>query len=196
MIVAERRPVVVAIAGPNGAGKSTFYATQLKDLGLPFVNADDLARQLALNPYEAASAADGIRRELAKDGRSFVFETVFSDPVGDKVNFLTELVADGYQVVLCYMGIPSAAVSEQRVAMRVSKGGHDVPAKKIEERYGRTLRNLSLAIRKLPEVRVYDNADLSHPYRVAAHFVNGTVKDLRKPAPKWLLPVFEELKRG
>ena len=114
--------------------------------------------------------------------------------MGDKVTFLSELVASGYQVVLCYIGIPSAEVSEQRVAMRVSKGGHDVPANKIQERYGRTLGNLSLAIRKLPEVRVYDNSDLSHPYRMAAHFVNGTAKEMRKPTPKWLSSVLQELK--
>jgi len=33
------------LAGGNGAGKSTFYRTQLEPLGVPFVNADVLAKK-------------------------------------------------------------------------------------------------------------------------------------------------------
>ena len=98
------RPLVVAIAGPNGAGKSTLYETQLKPLGLRFVNADNIARQLDLEAYAAAGAADVARRELFLQRASFVFETVFSDPVGDKVAFLKEMEAAGYRVILCFIG--------------------------------------------------------------------------------------------
>ena len=123
----DRRPIVVAIAGPNGAGKSTFYQAHLKNVGLQFVNADDLARELALEPYEAAGVADAVRRQLLSRKESFIFETVFSDPVGEKLSFLKEAEDAGYTVVLCYVGLSSAAVSKTRVSMRVSQGGHDVP---------------------------------------------------------------------
>jgi predicted ABC-type ATPase len=185
-VVADGRPLAIAIAGPNGAGKSTFYETQLKRMGLPFVNADNLARQLDVDAYKAASAADDIRRELVRQRGSFVFETVFSDPVGDKVTFLREMEAASYQVILCYIGISGADVSEQRVSMRVSKGGHDVPQRKIEERYGRTLNNLKLAIDGLPEVRVFDNDDLERPYRLVAHLEKGRAVTMNPPIPKWL----------
>jgi len=33
------------LAGGNGAGKTTFYRLQLEPLGMPFVNADILAKQ-------------------------------------------------------------------------------------------------------------------------------------------------------
>ena len=181
----EKRPLVIAIAGPNGAGKSTFYETQLSEFGLRFVNADNLARQLDLDPYKAAAAADRVRRELAQMRASFVFETVFSDPVGDKVNFLKSLEADGYQVVLCYIGISSADVSDQRVSIRVSKGGHDVPSGKIQERYARTLSNLKLAIEQLGDVRVFDNDNLDYPYRLVARCAYGSVMELGRPMPEW-----------
>lgn len=47
------------LAGGNGSGKSTFYRTRLASSGLPFVNADILAKQLfPLSPeshsYDAA----------------------------------------------------------------------------------------------------------------------------------------------
>ena len=43
----DRRPLIVAIAGPNGAGKSTFYELHLAAAGLPFVNADVIAREMS-----------------------------------------------------------------------------------------------------------------------------------------------------
>ena len=188
--VGSKRPLVIAIAGPNGAGKSTFYETQLVELGLRFVNADNLARQLDLDPYKAAAAADRVRRELAQMRESFVFETVFSDPVGDKVDFLKSLEADGFKVVLCYIGISAADVSEQRVAMRVSKGGHDVPSTKIQERYARTLSNLKLAIGQLGDVMVFDNDDLDYPYRLVAKCAYGSVGELGTQVPEWLRGLF------
>lgn len=46
-------PVLVLLAGPNGAGKSTFYAHFLAAEGLPFINADLIARDLAYFRPEA-----------------------------------------------------------------------------------------------------------------------------------------------
>jgi predicted ABC-type ATPase len=71
------RPLLVAIAGPNGAGKTTFYHSHLKACGLRFLNADVLAREIGLQPYDAARAAAALREELLAQRESFVFETVF-----------------------------------------------------------------------------------------------------------------------
>lgn len=186
----DRRPVVVALAGPNGAGKTTFFHAHLAAAGLRFVNADVLARELGVpDAYAAARAADAIRRQLVEQRESFVFETVFSDPQGDKLGFLQHAVAQGYNVVLCFIGLPGAAMSEERVAMRVSQGGHDVPTGKLLERFPRTLANLRAAIRVLPNVWVFDNDDLRSPYRRVAVFENGTAERLSKPLPKWLRPL-------
>src|ERR1051326_3799236 len=101
--VYDQRPILIAIAGPNGAGKSTFYHAHLSAAGMRFVNADVIARDLALSPYEAANVADTLRRQLLSQGESFIFETVFSDPVGAKVTFLEEAARRGHIVVLCYV---------------------------------------------------------------------------------------------
>jgi len=91
----EDRPLLIVLAGPNGAGKSTFYRTYLARHGLPFVNADEIARKNGLRPYSAARVAVEQRRYLLITRKSFVFETVFSDPVGDKANFLLRARAEG-----------------------------------------------------------------------------------------------------
>jgi predicted ABC-type ATPase len=182
----DRRPIVVAIAGPNGAGKTTFFEAHLKSTGLRFLNADVVARELEVDAYESALMIAALRTELVNQRESFIFETVFSDPVGDKLGFLKQAAQSGYAVVLCFVGIAGAGTSEQRVAMRVSQGGHDVPPVKLFERFPRTLANLAAAIRELPCVLVFDNDDLKTPFRHAAVYAVGQTVQLNKPVPSWL----------
>lgn len=198
----DRRPIVVALAGPNGAGKSTFFHSHLQPAGLRFVNADRIARELRLEPYAAARVADALRRELVRQRESFVFETVFSDPVGDKLTFLRETAQAGYTVVLCFIGVSEPAVCEERVAMRVSQGGHDVPSEKLLSRFPRVMSNLKAAIRELPNVWVFDNHDLRHPFRRLAIFQNGECMDVNKDemsksgtkqdVPEWFRAVLDQ----
>jgi len=182
----DRRPIVVALAGPNGAGKSTFFDSHLARTGLRFVNADVLALSLGMDPYAAAKHADALRRELVELRESFIFETVFSDPVGEKLEFLKETERAGYTVLLIFIGISGPEISDDRVAMRVSQGGHDVPAEKIIGRYPRVMSNLGRALAELSNVRVYDNSDLARPYRLVAVKENGREIELQEPAPEWL----------
>ena len=187
----DREPVLVAIAGPNGAGKTTFYETQLRRTGLRFVNADVLAREFETDPYNAAKLADQLRIELAKRRESFVFETVFSDPVGDKLTFLKQAAASGYTVVLCFIGLKSASLSSDRVAMRVSQGGHDVPEDKLEARFPRILNNLQAAIRELPHVEIFDNSVSTRPFQRVCIFEQGQLIVAEETVPEWLRPLLD-----
>ncbi|HWF66137.1 MAG TPA: zeta toxin family protein [Acidobacteriaceae bacterium] len=185
----DLRPVIVALAGPNGAGKTTFYYAHLQQAGLRLVNADVIARELNLGPYEAVKVAASIRQELIRQRESFVFETVFSDPVGDKLSFLKETAQAGYTVLLCFIGISGPTVSEERVAMRVSQGGHDVSTERLLARYPRVLTNLKAAIRELPHVWIFDNDNLRTPFRLVAECESGHLAKLQRPVPAWLRPL-------
>jgi predicted ABC-type ATPase len=182
----NRRPIVVAVAGPNGAGKSTFFDAHLSDMGLRFVNADQLALWMGIDPYKAAALADAVRRQLVAQRESFIFETVFSDSQGDKLNFLKETERSGYTVLLIFIGIARPEISDQRVAMRASRGGHDVPRQKLFDRFPRTMNNLKRALVELSNVEVYDHSDLDIGYRLVASRVNGRNIKLREPVPAWL----------
>jgi hypothetical protein len=110
---------------------------------------------------------------LVRQRESFVFETVLSDPAGET----------GYNTILCFIGITGPEVSEQRVAMRVSQGGQDVPSDKLKERFPRILANLKSALRELPHIRIYDNNDLRTPYRPVA-IVESESRDITAPGPE------------
>lgn len=187
--ILTRRPIIVALAGPNGAGKTSFYRAFLQLSGLRFVNADVLALELQLDPYQGAKLADRLRRQLVEQRESFIFETVFSDPVGDKLSFLKEAQAIGYTAVLFFIGVDSFRTSGDRVAMRVSKGGHDVPPEKLLQRYPRVLNNLKRALIELPNVRIYDNSLVGGSPRLVATRENGKKIQLHPPTPTWLRPL-------
>lgn len=188
MRVLDRRPILIALAGPNGAGKTTFYRAFLASSGLYFVNADVIAKELKVDAYRAAEMAGVFRQQLIEQRVSFVFETVFSDPVGDKLGFLKEAETFGYTVVLLFIGIHNPQISDERVAMRVSQGGHDVPRGKLVQRYPRVMRNLRKALLELSNVRVYDNSELADPYRMVLIREDGGALTTFEPIPDWLLP--------
>ncbi|HYG77356.1 MAG TPA: zeta toxin family protein [Planctomycetota bacterium] len=183
--ILSKTPLILAIAGSNGAGKTTFYSTFLASRGLPFINADVMALAHHLDAYDAAELAQKLRARMVDLRRSFVFETVLSDPDGEKVAFLRSAADSGYTVVLCFIALESVEISSERVAMRVLQNGHDVPGEKLHARFPRTLENLKRAVVALPNVFIYDNSDLSSPYKLVATSRNGRV-DLAENCPAWL----------
>ena len=185
----DRRPILVALAGPNGAGKTTFYHAHLSPSGLRFLNPDLIAKELWLTPEDTSKAATGLRQVLVQQRESFVFETVFSDPVGDKIGFLKHAADSGYTIVLCFIGLAGVGTSEERVAMRVSQGGHDVSPEKLAARFPRTMANLEQAIRVLPYVFIYDNEDLRTPFRKVAVVEHGNPSYVSEFVPTWLAPL-------
>ena len=107
------------LAGGNGSGKSTFYRNRLAPLGLPFINADILARQLypqspEAHSYDAAIVAAEMRSRLLREKRSFCVETVFSHP--SKIDFVAQAKTMGYEVVLVFIHLDLISLNKARVA--------------------------------------------------------------------------------
>lgn len=179
-------PQLIFLAGPNGAGKSTFYLTYLRELGLYFVNADELVQMTGIPNEEAARAADAVRAELLNHRESFITETVFSDPVGSTLGFLRDAITAGYHVRVIFIGLANVVLSDARVTSRVAQGGHDVPAERLARRYAQSLANLKAAIALVPEVHVYDNSSSEEPFRSVLVTKNGKIGSAASPLPAWL----------
>lgn len=140
-------PVCTIIAGPNGAGKTTFALDYLPNVAncSRFINADLIAAGLSpLAPERELVAASRIFlreiEEAVQRREDFAFETTLAGRTYLKL--IKQLKADGWQVELVYLALPSMEMSKLRVAERVAHGGHNIPVKDIERRFARSLRNL------------------------------------------------------
>lgn len=141
------QPTCTIIAGPNGAGKTTFALDYLPNVAncSRFINADLIAAGLSpLAPERELVAASRIfLREITEAilrREDFAFETTLAGRTYLKL--IKQLKADGWQVELVYLALPSMGMSKLRVAERVRDGGHNIPVKDIERRFARSLRNL------------------------------------------------------
>lgn len=187
-------PLLVFLAGPNGAGKSTFFAEYLQRLGLPYVNADDIARRLrAADPAASRDAidrrafreAERLRTALLEAGIGFCTETVFSDPHGAKLKFLESARRRGFATVLVFIGLASVALSIARVHQRTRQGGHDIPDATLRARFPRTLANMRAAIPLVDDAFLFDNSFFDHPYRIVAVYRRGRLVSRHPPRPPW-----------
>lgn len=192
---------MVILVGPNGAGKSTFYRLRLAGLSWPFINADVLARSLTEvgapvgeeTERLAAELAGRKRREMIEQGRSFITETVFSDPVGAKVEMLREAQSEGYAIVMLFICVDSAELSAWRVQSRVAGGGHDVPANRIAPRYERMRLNVKAALPFVDFALIIDNSSLDQPFRPVASTAKGRVLQREQALPWWAEDVLEAI---
>ncbi len=134
------------LGGPNGAGKTTGALSILpQELQIVhFVNADLIARGLspldpALADYDAARIMLQRMQELRDRRENFAIETTLASK--SLVRFVKECKIEGYEVRLVYVALDNPETAVRRVAIRVAKGGHDIPEETIRRRYFRSLRN-------------------------------------------------------
>lgn len=159
------RPNLYIIAGCNGAGKTTASMSVLPDVleCEEFVNADEIARGLSpFHPEEMAIVAGKLmlRRidELLAAHRSFAIETTLA--TRSYKSLVRRAQAEGYGVYLLFFWLPSPFMAEDRVAMRVASGGHNIPTDVIHRRYWLGLNNLFDIFAPIVDYwSMYDNSD-------------------------------------
>lgn len=119
------QPVLLFLAGPNGSGKTTFFEAYLEPLGLPYVDADRIARLLRASDPNVSR--DSIDRHAFHEAR-------------------------GFAVFLVFIGPESGALSIARVQQRVQQGRTRRPDDRLRARFPRTLANpreaVTLAVRQ------------------------------------------------
>ncbi|CAN5246753.1 hypothetical protein BH24PSE2_BH24PSE2_20570 [soil metagenome] len=161
---------IVVLAGVNGAGKSSVAGEAIREAGGEFFNPDVAARSLLDgHPGMSIEQANAQAWELGRQGleRAFVrgeffaFETTLG---GNTIpGMLRKGAGKGAAIHVSYVGLATAELHIQRVRSRVAAGGHDIPEKKIRERYRTSRAKLITLMPVLASLRVYDNSVEADP---------------------------------
>lgn len=105
-----------------------------------------------------------------------------------KVNLLCEAQAKGFRTYLYYVATDSPDLNVERVRLRVERGGHDVPEKKIRERYTRSLSLLVDAIRCTNRAYLFDNTSEGSAKEWLAEFTDGAEYEFKtRKMPQWFI---------
>jgi predicted ABC-type ATPase len=164
---------IIIIAGPNGAGKTSFAKEYLPAAheGLVYVNADEIARELAgLDPtavhLDLRAGREMLSRidSLVAARTEFMFETTLASL--SYARKIPRWQARGYTVAVIYLRLPSVAVAIDRVGRRVAAGGHSVPEAIIRQRFAKSIEYLESYYKPLvDEWYVWDS--LEDEFRLA-----------------------------
>jgi predicted ABC-type ATPase len=141
-------PNIYIIAGCNGAGKTTASFTVLPEMldCNEFVNADEIAK--GLSPFQPETVSFHAGRimleritELIDLEVDFAFETTLTTISYKNTIELARL--KGYKITLLFFWLNDIKLAIERVATRVSEGGHNIPEEVIIRRYFKGLANLT-----------------------------------------------------
>lgn len=95
--------------------------------------------------------------------KSVGVETVLS--TGKYRRLVTKAKSLGFAVWLIYVVLDTPERNIERVRLRVRKGGHDVPERKIRTRYVRSLTQFPWFLDQADEAWIYDNSG-AQPRRI------------------------------
>lgn len=159
-------PVLWLVAGANGVGKTTYARRYIEQVSgsRAFVNLDEIARGLSpLDPEAeriraARVALDLLRDTLAvRNGRrnSVTLETTLAGLT--HLRTIAMARSEGWRVHLLYFAVKSPSLALQRIARRVSEGGHDIPEADARRRFERSLANFTRYAARCDLWRIFDN---------------------------------------
>lgn len=194
------RPRLLVVAGPNGAGKTTITERGLAHEWFhdcEYVNPDAIAQDElgdwndAKTVLRAAQLATERREACLRDGRSLAFETVFS--AVDKPEFVRRALSLGYFVRIFFVGTDRPEINAARVARRMIQGGHEVPIRKIVDRWAHSIANAASVAAEVDRFYVYDNSVDDRDAQLVLRAAAGRVVKAYGEAPVWSGPIVERL---
>jgi predicted ABC-type ATPase len=178
------------VAGPNGSGKTTvFQNTIVEALGRAvwIINPDLLAARirsveslgLRQANLEAVRRIERWLRASIEAHQTVGVETVLSTPKYRKL--VRAAKKKGFEVELIYVVLKSPEMNVARVRLRVEKGGHDVPVRKILERRLRSFKQLPWFLAHCDAAQIYDNSG-AEPRLIGTKKRNAVTLDPSIPA--------------
>ena len=200
-----RPPRIYVLAGVNGAGKSSIGGAAFRQYGGEYYNPDGFARKLmaadpTLTQADANSAAwhQGVRllKQAIEKRLDFAFETTLGANTIPRL--LSEASSQGFDIYVWYVGLSTPELHIERVQARVRRGGHDISAEQIRQRYDHSRLNLIELLPRLTALRVHDNSADADPAagrtpkpKLVLHMERRKILNPRDLAhtPDWAKPI-------
>jgi predicted ABC-type ATPase len=199
-------PVLFVLAGVNGAGKSSLGGSWIRDRGLNYFNPDEasarIRQELGCSIDEANSRAwmEGLHLlDVAiRERINHAFESTLG---GNTIPRLLAKAAEaGFDVHIWFVGLSTPELHLARVRARVATGGHDIPEKKVRERWETSRHNIIALLPHLEELLVFDNSEERDaltgtipPPKLLLHWRRGAIvapePQSLKATPAWAKPI-------
>ena len=161
----DYRGIMLLVVGANGSGKTTYIANFLDsyELDIKYINADMIEKEMLSDIGDDNERAEKsmeltlkmLKRALKKK-QSIVYESVFSHP--SKLEIVKKARDMGYKIIAIHVKTNDPEINIERVAKRVSQGGHDVPKDKILSRYERVQKNVKALKDIVDDFSEFDNS--------------------------------------
>ena len=175
--------IYTIIGGINGVGKSSLLgvlSAETTELGI-IIDTNRLIQKHGSCITKGCRQAVALINSCLDSGVNFTQETTLSGVKTLKtIKKAKEL---GYYIKLYYIGVSSCNESLERIANRVRKGGHDIPAEDVQRRYEKRFEDLDRVLPYCNEVKFFDN---ENGFSEAAEYRNGGIIPKCAVLPDWL----------
>jgi predicted ABC-type ATPase len=190
---APLQPTLYIIAGANGSGKSAVTLGAQSMLQVPAIDAGEQARVLNADAPETVLIAAGrlvLERSRAYlvAGEHFALETTLAG--NTQFRLMEEAKTKGHNVHLIYIGVESADLCIERVALRVANGGHGVRRRRrapaLWAQYDQPSKGATLGRQRGHScAAIYDNST-EHGHRQLRSIKHGQVVAQEPVLPHWV----------
>lgn len=174
------------IGGVNGVGKSSLTGvlkSRMNDLGV-IIDVDRLAVQHGGDPLAGGKAALAKINDCLDKGICFTQETTLA---GKRTEQTARAARErGYSIRLYYVGLDTLQDSLSRIANRVSKGGHDIPAKDVQRRFEGRCEALMTVLPYCDEATFFDN---DNGFVEVGEYRNGELIATVPNPPAWFCEI-------
>ena len=181
------KPQIFFIAGCNGSGKSTFIDARFSQ-SCPRIDPDLIKKKNNCSEIEAGRIAINLTNYYLNNKISFIRESTLTSKIDFKILETSKKL--GYNTKLFYIGVSDSRLLLERVLIRVSLGGHNIPKETILRRYNKSINNLIQAIPLFDEVFVIDNT--GKEFKNVILFKNSEIQSFNY-CPVWFEQVAQQL---